>query len=172
MGPSRETKLKDKPTKRKAMKTIKRLVEFLEERLSRRLISVVFFGSIVREEAKRGSDIDVLVVLDFPLKEKGKGLDLFFDATIDFEDTYLTDTYWNIHFVPLTKEEAKETHPFYLDMVENSVIVFDRGDFMKKKLETLKKRMKELGTRKVFLPGGKWYWELKPGAKPGEEIEL
>ncbi len=71
-----------------------------------------------------------------------------------------------------TKEEAKETYPFYLDIVENSVIVFDRDDFMKRKFERLKKRMKELGTRKVFLPGGKWYWELKPGMKPGEEVEL
>ena len=138
------------------------------------------------------------------MEEKSEGLDLFFDATIDFEDTYsstglttgLTDpsteftlseaeglrtgidrfdkltTGWNIHFVPLTKEEAKETYPFYLDMVENSVIVFDRDGFMKRKLERLKKRMKELGTRKVFLPDGKWYWQLKPGAKPGEEVEL
>jgi len=181
----KKNKVRNKPTKPASIKPVlsrelRRTVEgpvqdlagFLEERLSKRLTSVVLFGSIVREEAKRGSDIDVLIVLDLPLEEKSEGLDLFFDATIDFEDTYLPDTYWNIHFVPLTKEEAKETYPFYLDMVENSVIVFDRGGFMRRKLERLKKRMKELGTRKVFLPGGKWYWELKPGAKPGEEIEL
>jgi predicted nucleotidyltransferase len=161
-----------KKTKPAAIKLAQDLARFLEERLSKKLISVVLFGSIVREEAKKGSDIDVLVVLDFPLEEKSEGLDLFFDATIDFEDTYLTNVDWYIHFVPFTKEEAKETYPFYLDMVENSVIVFDRDDFMKRKLERLKERMKELGTRKVFLPGGKWYWELKPGMKPGEEVEL
>ncbi len=163
---------RNKPTKSAVIRIAQTLAGFLEEKLSKKLTSVVLFGSIVREEAKRGSDIDVLVVLDFPREEKSEGLDLFFDATIDFEDTYLPDTYWNIHFVPFTKEEAKETYPFYLDMVENSVIVFDRDDFMKKKLENLKKRMEELGTRKVFLSDGKWYWQLKPGAKPGEEIEL
>jgi predicted nucleotidyltransferase len=163
---------RNKPTKPVAIELTQDLAGFLKERLSEKLISVVLFGSIIREEAKKGSDIDVLVVLDFPLEEKSEGLDMFFDATIDFEDTYLADVDWYIHFVPFTKEEARETYPFYLDMVENSVIVFDRDDFMKKKLESLKKRMKELGTRKVFLPDGKWYWELKPGMKPGEEVEL
>lgn len=176
----KENKVRNKPTKPASIKPVLSKVEglaqdlarFLEERLSEKLISVVLFGSIVRKGAKKGSDIDILTVLDPPLEEKSEGLDLFFEATIDFEDTYLPDTYWNIHFVPLTKEEAKETYPFYLDMVENSVIVFDRDDFMKRKLERLRDRMNELGTRKVFLPDGKWYWELKPGIKPGEEVEL
>ena len=164
--------MKDKPTKSTSIKLAQDLVRFLEERLSGKLTSVVLFGSVVREETRRGSDIDVLIVLDFATEEASEVLDLFYEATIDFEDIYLPDIYWNIHFVPFTKEEAKVTHPFYLDMVENSVIVFDRDGFMKRKLESLKKRMEELGTRKVFLPGGKWYWQLKPGAKPGEEIEL
>ena len=171
---------KNKPTKSTSTKLAQDLARFLEERLSEKLTSVVLFGSVVREETRRGSDIDILVVLDFSLEEESEGLDVFYDATIDFEDIYLPDPsamlrtgiYWNIHFVPFTKEKAKVTHPFYLDMVENSVIVFDRDGFMKRKLESLKKRMEELGTRKVFLPGGKWYWQLKPGAKPGEEIEL
>lgn len=169
-----------KPTKSSSIKLAQDLARFLEERLSEKLTSVVLFGSVVRKETRKGSDIDVLIVLDLPLEAKSEGLDVFFDATIDFEDIHLTDPStglrtdvdWNIHFVPFTKEEAKRTHPFYLDMVENSVVVFDRDDFMKRKLESLKKRMEELGTRKVFLPGGKWYWQLKPGAKPGEEIEL
>ena len=164
--------VRTKPTKSESIKLTQDLARFLEERLSEKLISVVLFGSAVREETRRGNDIDILVVLDFSLEEESEGLDVFYDATIDFEDIYLPDIYWNIHFVPFTKEEAKVTHPFYLDMVENSVIVFDRDGFMKRKLESLKKRMEELGTRKVFLPGGKWYWQLKPGAKPGEEIEL
>ncbi|HEX3034055.1 MAG TPA: nucleotidyltransferase domain-containing protein [Thermodesulfobacteriota bacterium] len=162
--------MRSKPTKSTSIKLAQDLVRFLEKRLSKKLTSVVLFGSVVREEVKRGSDIDVLIVLDFSTEEESEGLDAFFDATIDFEDTYPTDRH--IHFIPFTKEEAKVTHPFYLDMVENSVIVFDRDDFVKKKLERLKERMKELGTRKVFLPDGKWYWQLKPGAKPGEEIEL
>ena len=164
--------MKNKLTKREAIEITIQLAEFLVKRLSKKLVSVVLFGSIVREDPKRSRDIDVLVVLDFPLEEKTEGLGLFFEATIDFEDIYLPDPYWNIHFVPLTKEESKETYPFYLDMVENSVIVFDRDDFMKRKLGRLNKRMKELGTKKVLLPGGKWYWQLKPGSKPGETIEL
>jgi len=164
--------MKNKPSKREAIEITRKLSEFLDKRLSKKLVSVLLFGSVVREEAKIGSDIDVLVVLDLALPEKSEGLDIFFDATIDFEDTYLADVDWYIQYVPFTKEEASVTHPFYLDMIENSVITFDRGKFMKRKLKTLKKRMNELGTRKVFLPGGKWYWQLKPGAEPGEEIEL
>ncbi|WP_353683972.1 hypothetical protein V4D30_08835 [Thermodesulfovibrio sp. 3907-1M] len=57
----------------------------------------------------------------------------------------------------------------YFDFIEK--LSFDRDDFFKKYLQTLKIKLKTLGARKIYTKGG-YYWELKPDYKFGEIIEL
>ena len=41
----------------------------------------------------------------------------------------------------------------------------------RERLEKLRARLRELGTRKV-VSGDSWYWDLKPDAAPGETVAL
>lgn len=63
------------------------------------------------------------------------------------------------------------TKPIFLDLVEEGIMLRDDGTF-RTKLNHLHERMKALGSRKVTLDDGTYYWLLKPGMRFGEVIEL
>ena len=56
--------------------------------------------------------------------------------------------------------------------MEDGKILYDRDDFFQERLSTLKRRLQELGSKKVYLKDGSWYWVLKPDLKLGEIFEL
>ena len=56
-------------------------------------------------------------------------------------------------------------------MVEDAKMLFDRRHFFEGVLERLRKRLKELGAKRIW-QGNAWYWDLKPDYKPGDIIEL
>ena len=70
-----------------------------------------------------------------------------------------------------TPDEARFCSPLYLDLVEDGMLV-DRGDFFRDVLDGLRERMRQLGSRRVFLGDGSWYWDLKPDFRFGEVVEL
>lgn len=70
-----------------------------------------------------------------------------------------------------TPEEVQKGSPLFLDMVEDAELLYDRGGFFQGVLQRLRRRLKELGAKRVFR-GTRWYWVLKPDIKPGEVFEL
>ena len=46
-------------------------------------------------------------------------------------------------------------------MVEDAVVLYDKDLFFETILERLRKRLKELGAKRIWV-GDKWYWMLKP----------
>ena len=77
---------------------------------------------------------------------------------------------WNI--VAKTPEEARVHSPLYLDMVEDGRILFDREGFFANVLSRMRARMRELGSRREYLPDGSWYWDLKPDFRFGDEVSI
>jgi hypothetical protein len=77
---------------------------------------------------------------------------------------------WSV--LTLTVDEATYRSPLYLDLTTDARLLLDRGGFFAGVLDGLRARMRELGTRRVELPGGGWYWDLKPGMRVGEVVEL
>jgi hypothetical protein len=153
--------------------TILRLTELLREKFGEKLVSVVVFGSVARGEAKRDSDIDVLVVCeDFEksMHRTDKLVDIILQLWEE-EKKSPEEQVW-IEVYPLRPEEAEKNRPIYLDMIEDGVIILDRNGFMENVLKRLEKRLKELGSKKVYLPDGSWYWVLKPSIKRGEVLEI
>jgi hypothetical protein len=71
----------------------------------------------------------------------------------------------------LTPEEVRRHPPILLDMTEEGIILHDKGGFLEKELEAIRRRLRELGARKVATPKGH-YWILKPDLKPGEVVEI
>jgi hypothetical protein len=57
-------------------------------------------------------------------------------------------------------------------MITDAKFVIDKENFFQNILNDMKKRMEKLGSKKVFLKDGSWYWDLKPDYKFGEEFEI
>lgn len=157
------------------------IIEFVVARLFdafwKKLISLVVFGSVACGKARRESDIDFLVVVEGLPERYSERLNLLRKILAGVEDVRIKiwrekGKYPLLDIIILNPQEALTSHPFYLDMVEESIIVFDRKDFMKNKLESLKRRLHELGAKKIMLPDGRWYWDLKTEIAKGEVIQL
>ena len=136
--------------------------------------SFALFGSVARDEARPDSDIDVLVVhepLDFdPVRRFVKILSGFRESD-EYRRLQAEGFSPDPYPVFMTEEEMYERPLILLDIMDHGIIIYDSG-VLRKRFESLKKRLAELGTKKVVLEDGSWYWHLKPDWKPGEVIEL
>ena len=139
--------------------------------LGARLRSLVLFGSVARGQGTARSDIDLLVIAaGFPhsLAERRRPLLAAWSRARDRHALPAVD--WNL--VTKTPDEARFHSPLYLDMVEDGILLFDRGAFFGAVLDTMRSRMRTLGSRRVFLDDGSWYWDLKPDYRFGEVVEI
>lgn len=155
---------------------VKELLQALKAELGDRLVSLVVFGSVARGEARPDSDVDVLIIAEGLPRGRIKR-SLWF-CRIEEELDPLIGQLVRKHGVATcispvlkTPEEAKRLVPLYLDMVEDAILIYDKGGFFKSVLERLRQKLEELGARRVKLGRG-WYWVLKPDAKFGEVIEI
>ncbi|MBI3181680.1 MAG: nucleotidyltransferase domain-containing protein [Myxococcales bacterium] len=161
-----------------ALRLVERLWAELERREGDNLVSFVVFGSVARGEAAPGSDVDLLLVFRALPTSRAERFRIFYDAREALrqktKDGGLEAAGHPFDWSPviLTMEEARYHSPLYLDLVEDARLLLDRGGFFVQVLDGLRARMRELGSRRVRLPGGSWYWDLKPDWKPGEVIEL
>lgn len=141
-----------------------------------RLISVVIFGSVARETQNFDSDLDVLVIAKGLPNGRMKRIREF-ESVEEKIDPFLEslrkgdgiNTY--ISAIIKSPEEAEKGSPLFLDMVEDAKILFDRDRFFHKRLERLRNRLKELGSKRIW-KGNAWYWDLKPDYQLGDIIEL
>lgn len=157
---------------------IEETLRLLLQEFGKNLLSVVVFGSVARGEEKPESDTDLLIVSrSFP-ESLSDRMDQLAKILIQLEETKQHKEMrreaintW-IQFHPLKPEEAKLHRPIYLDMVEDSIIIYDRDKFIEATLSNLKRKLKELGAKRIFLNNGSWYWDLKPSIQQGEVVEI
>ena len=139
--------------------------------LGPRLRSLVLFGSLARGQCTARSDIDLLVIAEgFPgsLVERRRPLLAAWSGARARQE--LPAVEWNL--VTKTPEEARFHSPLYLDIVEDGILLVDRARFFETVLDAMRSRMRELGSRRVFLDDGSWYWDLKPDFRFGEVVEI
>jgi len=149
--------------------------EELAGMLGPRLVSVVLFGSAARGEFSPGSDIDLLVVAEgLPASRRDRHrLLLEVEERLEPMVVDLSRGGQVVEFSVLLRstEEAVKPNPLYLDMVEDSVLIFDRDGFFGKVLQRLKQRLDFYGAQRVRL-GKVRYWRLKPDYKWGEVLSF
>ena len=107
----------------------------------------------------RPMDIDILVVSSgFPhgLVERRRPLLAAWSETCARHGVPAVE--WNL--VTKTPAEARHHSPLYLDIVDG-ILLLDRGRFFETVLDAMRARMRELGSRRVFLDDGSWYWHLE-----------
>ena len=147
----------------------------LQEYYGDRLVSLAVFGSVARGTQRPDSDVDLLVVghslpvgrtrriAEFGEAEKKLGPVL--------SDLRRQGISTDLSPVLETPAEVERGGLFYIDLVEDARLLYDRDDFLKGFLERLRGRLKQLGARRIQR-GNAWYWDLKPDFKPGEIFEL
>lgn len=154
----------------------RRLLAALLDEQGEHLVSFVLFGSVARGEAAPGSDLDVLVVLDDLPGPRHERFALIARALEGMRRAHgpLLAAGQPFDWSPilLSVEEARYHSPLYLDMTLDARILHDRAGFFGQVLKGLRQRMQALGSRRVMLPDGSWYWDLKPSYRFGEVVEL
>jgi predicted nucleotidyltransferase len=154
---------------------VNRLLGELMSAYGDRLVSLVVFGSVARGDARKDSDIDLLLVIGSLPKSRLErqrefiGVEKALDECLD----ELSGQGYSVSISPilLMPDEASKVSPLYLDMVEDAVIVYDKDGFFGNVLERLRERLKELGSRRIWM-GKKWYWVLKPDYRFGDVIRI
>ena len=152
-----------------------KLVDALLRYFGDDLVSVVLFGSVARGEARLDSDIDLIIVVKNLPRSRFRRQDLFMEVEKELEPILvkLEEEGYYIDFSPILKtpEEASKITPLYLDLVEDAIILYDKDNFFRNILEKLRKRLQELGAKRIRL-GKLWYWVLKEDYRFGEVIEI
>jgi predicted nucleotidyltransferase len=151
--------------------------EILYEHFSDRLMGILVFGSIARGTWDRNSDIDLLVVVDGwdkPVWERTRELVKLrreLRETVEFQRLAAQGWPTAIQHYPLSRVEALEPHRIYIDACFDGIILYEREGFLSKVLGEFRKKLSDLGARRVTTADGKTYWQLKE-VKAGEVFEL
>jgi uncharacterized protein len=132
------------------------------------LVSVVLFGSWARGQAQLDSDVDLLIVANTLPRSRLERFRLWYGAANEVSRELAR----RLAVILLTRDEARETRAFYLDLVEEGVLLHDRDRFFTGVLERLRQRLAVLGAKRVKDRDGHPYWVLKEGCTFGEVIEL
>ena len=139
--------------------------------LGPRLHSLVLFGSVARGRSTARSDIDLLVIADgFPRSLRERRCPLLAAWSRVRARQGLPAVEWNL--VTKSPEEARRHSPLYLDIVEDGILLIDRAGFFRTVLDGMRARMQQIGSQRVFLDDGRWYWDLKPDFRFGEVVQI
>jgi hypothetical protein len=138
------------------------------------LVAIALFGSVARGQARPDSDLDLYVVTRRPTLADPRLRAMWprIDASPEYR-ALLAEGYRPApSAVPHTVDELHR-HPWILlDIAHHGIIVYDPESVLARELDAVRQRMTELGSRRVELPDGSWYWDLKPDWRPGEVVDL
>jgi predicted nucleotidyltransferase len=139
--------------------------------LGDRLVSIILFGSVARRQARSTSDIDLVLVAEgLPRALADRRRPFLASWERGRARRGLPSVPWNL--VVKSPAEARFRSPLYLDIVEDGILILDRGAFFAGVLAGMRARMRELGSRRIFLGDGTWYWDLKPDFRFGDVVEI
>jgi hypothetical protein len=71
-----------------------------------------------------------------------------------------------------TPEEIERHPPILLDIIEDGILLYDKGDYLRNVLLSIRDTLTKLGSRRVMTNRGGYYWVLKPDIKPGEVVRI
>ena len=156
---------------------VQEFLRLLRERFGDRMVAALVFGSVARGTARPDSDVDLcLVMRDLPTSRyrRHQVVAPVVEAlriAPSYSDLVGRGYMPDMAIIIYTPEDVTETKPIFLDMVAEGEILMDDGT-LRNKFDSLRERLRELGSRKVSLPDGTYYWLLRPGLRFGDVIEL
>ena len=158
---------------------LERLTTRSREYYGEKLRSLVLYGSVVRGTFRATSDLDLLVLLRRSPLSWGKRISQFLNAVLDHPDVERAAARlkqrglpWRVEPIILTEGELAARPPLLLDLTEDAMILEDREGAFEKEIAQVRRRLMELGARRVWLSGDRWYWVLTSDIRPGEVITI
>jgi hypothetical protein len=138
------------------------------------LVAVALFGSVARGQARTDSDLDLYVVTRAPSLADARLHGMWDRIEASPEYRALDQAGYQPTPSPVAHTVGElARHPWILlDIAHHGVILHDLDGVLARELYAVRRRMAELGSRRVELPDGSWYWDLKPDWRPGEIVEL
>ncbi len=125
-----------------------------------RLVSLVVFGSVARETPNFDSDLDLLIIAKDLPDGRIKRIREFESVEKRVEPFLKSLQRERINTSPSaiikSPEEAKKGSPLFLDMVQDSRILFEGERFFSGILKKLKNRLRVLGAKRIWR-GNAWY---------------
>jgi hypothetical protein len=142
------------------------------------LVSVCLYGSVARGTATLESDIDLLIVVSegkssyFEMLQPVLRAQAGLRETEGFRRLRCNNASVYLSCLVFSEVEASQNRNIYLDILDEGIILYDPHDFLKQRLGQFKQRLHELGSRRITMEDGRWYWDLKPDLVPGTAFEL
>ena len=133
------------------------VVEALCQELGDRLLAVVLFGSRAREDARKTSDWDVLVIAE-DLPEK------LFARRLYLKQLLPLSCRGAVSILARTPSEFKASLPaLYLDIALDGRVYYDPTGYVARELAALKQLMSQVGLyRERTSAGDIWRWQTEP----------
>lgn len=141
---------------------------------SEEILAVALFGSVARGQARSDSDIDLLVVhkeVNFNPAHRSVDIALALREESEYKRLMGQGLDPQPSCIFMTEGELWDRPHILLDILVEGILLHDVG-VLESRLKALRERLNALGSKRVALPDGTWYWDLKPDWKPGEIIEL
>lgn len=138
------------------------------------LVAIALFGSVARGQARPDSDLDLYVVTRRPSLGDSRlhGMWGRIDASPEYQALVRAGYQPTPSPIPHTVADLAR-HPWILlDITHHGVVLYDPESVLERELDAVRRRMAELGSKRVELPDGSWYWDLKPDWRPGEVVDL
>lgn len=136
---------------------LEKLIKTFHSQLGRGLVSIVLFGSRARGEGAGISDWDIFILAkDLPEHP--------FDRQFFLMEMVPKEFPFQISILPKTIKEFEKDFPaIYLDIATDGIILFDRDDYIHKKLQKIKGIIQEAGLKRIKkLNSIIWLWEDRP----------
>ncbi len=154
-------------------------VSKLFEALGSKLESIVLFGSLSTGKPKPESDIDLLVVArDLPDKYSERTSIIREVISSRLMDEIILHIwrekgiYADLDILLIDVKEAIVTHPFYLDLTKDCVIIYDKNGLMSRTITEVREKLERIGAKRFEEPDGSWYWVLSPEVEKIRSLEI
>lgn len=152
------------------LKTYKKILETFTERVEslfqEKILSLILFGSVCRNEAKGNSDLDIFVFYDDEKITREKvnrdliSLILELRDCSEYQRLGSMNIYPEIYPFLISKSRAEDILWVFLDTIDHGIILKDVRRFGEKLIESTRKKVARLGGRRVKLPNNRWCWIL------------
>ena len=138
------------------------------------LVAIALFGSVARGQARPDSDLDLYVVTRLPIlgDPRLRATWEHIDASPEYQALVTAGYRPTPSPVLHTADELRCHSWILLDITDHGIVLHDPAGVLERELNAVRRRMAELGSRRVELPDGSWYWDLKPDWRPGEVVDL
>jgi uncharacterized protein len=137
--------------------------------------SFCIYGSVAKGSATPLSDVDMLLVSDDFRGSLASRLDSLevVEKQIGGELAFLERSGYrtSVSIFPLRRDEAERAPILFLDLTLDAKFIHDEGGFLEGILSKLRARLDLMGAKRIDVDGG-WYWDLKPGLRLGELVEI